>query len=423
LEGSAAARNVSPPTILTPKRQFARGGAPIHRFPFDDHMKIVQRENAALAPNAMDFEYLRDEIALRVVDRIGCIQRSFSNVIDIGCNAGGIAHYMLQANYLNYPYIRKSHIDAVTEIARQEGKEIEIPTRDPNLPQLFPGFSGLQSLTQYDVSPILTSRSHDRAKATLAHITELKNKADRIRKEMAGTPEVAEATIAAMVANEGIPGEATIQEGNISAPELKQMQGPLADFAQYFKPNSVDMITSSMALHWVNDLPKFFKGVMDTLQPDGVFIGAMLGGNTLQELRSSLVLADTERFGGVTPHMSPLASPRDIGDLMSAAGFNMVSVDVDTITINYPDLFTLIAHLQGMGENGAPVEHLRASKVNADTFLAAAAIYEQLFKDEQDLLVATFDVMMMIGWKPHPSHDKLVAKRGSATHKIGQTIE
>jgi len=41
------------------------------------------------------------------------------------------------------------------------------------------------------------------------------------------------------------------------------------------------------------------------LKPDGVFIGAMFGGETLYELRVSLQLAETEREGGIAPHISP----------------------------------------------------------------------------------------------------------------------
>ncbi len=183
-------------------------------------------------------------------------------------------------------------------------------------------------------------------------------------------------------------------------------------------PRSMDLVVSGLALHWVNDLPGTLKSIRRALKPDGVFIGAMLGGNTLQELRSAIVLAEEERFGGIRPHMSPLANLRDIGSLMSDAGFNLVTLDVDTIECPYPDMFTLISHLQGMGESHATLSRSK-SPPSKDLFLAAAAIYKELYGEpgEEGLIPATFQVIYMIGWSPHMSQAKPL-ERGSATMSL-----
>ena len=91
-----------------------------------------------------------------------------------------------------------------------------------------------------------------------------------------------------------------------------------------FANDSVDVVTSCLAMHWVNDLPGVFREVQRILKPDGVFIGAMFGGETLVELRVALQLAETEREGGFAPHISPFVEVR-------AAGWtNKLIIAVDT---------------------------------------------------------------------------------------------
>eukprot|EP00475_Leptophrys_vorax_P023421 TRINITY_DN32063_c0_g1_i2.p1 TRINITY_DN32063_c0_g1~~TRINITY_DN32063_c0_g1_i2.p1 ORF type:complete len:214 (-),score=55.02 TRINITY_DN32063_c0_g1_i2:716-1357(-) len=179
---------------------------------------------------------------------------------------------------------------------------------------------------------------------------------------------------------------------------------------------SVDLALSCLSLHWVNDLPGALKQIRRSLKPDSVFIGAMLGGTTLQELRSAFALVEEERFGGLSPHISPMTTVRDVGSLLQRAGFNLLTVDVDTITVPYPDMFTLMNHLKLMGEGHAIWE--RREHVPKETFLAAAAAYQEMYGDSEDgLIPATFQVIYMIGWSPHPSQLG-PAERGSATTSL-----
>jgi hypothetical protein len=106
-------------------------------------------------------------------------------------------------------------------------------------------------------------------------------------------------------------------------------------------------------MHWVNDLPGAFSQIISCLKNDGVFIGAVFGGDTLYELRSSLQLAELERHGGIAPHISPFTEIRDIGSLLTRAGFTMLTVDTDEIVVGYPSMFELMWDLKGMGENNA----------------------------------------------------------------------
>lgn len=180
-------------------------------------------------------------------------------------------------------------------------------------------------------------------------------------------------------------------------------------------PGSVDLVVSSMSMHWVNDLPGMLTQIRQSLKPDGVFIGAMLGGETLQEMRSAFALADLERLGGVSPHVSPFAKLRDCGDLLTRAGFTLPAVDSDMLDIPYPDMHTLMEHLKGMGENMATLDTRK--HVSRDTFLATSSIFESMYSEEDGAIPVTFEVLYMVGWAPADTQKKPL-KRGSASHRI-----
>jgi len=187
-----------------------------------------------------------------------------------------------------------------------------------------------------------------------------------------------------------------------------------------YESDSVDVVFSSMSLHWVNDLPHVFKEICRILKPDGVFLGAMLGGSTLQELRSCFAIAEQERFGGVYSHLSPFVRDSEVGALIQNAGLNLPTADSDLLTVRYPDMFTMMEHLRGMGEANAT--HIRQIYTSPQTFLSAAATYQELYTDEDDLLEATFHVIYLIGWKPHQSQQQ-PDTRGSATTRLTSTLE
>ncbi|KAJ8365932.1 hypothetical protein SKAU_G00147630 [Synaphobranchus kaupii] len=184
-----------------------------------------------------------------------------------------------------------------------------------------------------------------------------------------------------------------------------------------FSDNTFDLVISSMSLHWINDLPGAFRQIHQVLKPDGVFIGAMVGGETLYELRCSLQLAELEREGGFAPHVSPYTAVTDLGNLMGQAGFTMLTVDMDEIQVHYPGMLDVMKDLQGMGESNCAWN--RKSMLHRDTMLAAAAIYQEMYGHEDGSVPATFEILYMIGWKPHDSQAK-PARRGSGNVSFGE---
>ncbi|XP_025106111.1 arginine-hydroxylase NDUFAF5, mitochondrial-like [Pomacea canaliculata] len=176
-----------------------------------------------------------------------------------------------------------------------------------------------------------------------------------------------------------------------------------------FKTNSLDLVFSNLSFHWVNDLPGCFHQIYDALKNDAVFLGSMFGGDTLYQLRVALQLAELEREGGFAPHVSPFTDVRDLGNLLAQAGFTMLTIDIDEMTVNYPTMYEVMFDLKGMGENNCAWS--RKTQLHRDTMIAAAAIYQDMYGNEKGV-PATFQVINFIGWKPDPTQPQ-AAKRGS----------
>lgn len=188
-----------------------------------------------------------------------------------------------------------------------------------------------------------------------------------------------------------------------------------------FEPKSFDLVMSSLSLHWINDLPGILSQINNVLKPDCAFIGAMLGGDSLFELRTSLQLADMERKGGISPHVSPLADVRDVGGLLQKAGFKMLTVDVDDIIVDYPDTFSLMQDLQAMGESNAILGR-EMGPIGRDILLANDAIYRQLHGNEDGTIPATFRIIYMIGWREGANQPQPLA-RGSGQTNLKDILE
>lgn len=188
-----------------------------------------------------------------------------------------------------------------------------------------------------------------------------------------------------------------------------------------FAPGSFDLVLSSLSLHWVNDLPGVLTQINHVLKPDCPFMGAMLGGDSLFELRTSLQLAELERRGGISPRVSPLADVRDCGGLLQRAGYKMLTVDVDDIIVDYPNTFELMRDLQLMGESNAILGR-EMGAIGRDVLLANEGIYRELHGNEDGSIPATFRIIYMIGWHDSPDQAKPLP-RGSGEINLKDILE
>jgi len=185
-------------------------------------------------------------------------------------------------------------------------------------------------------------------------------------------------------------------------------------------PNSLDLAVSLLALHGVNDVPGALIQIRRALRPDGLFIGCLLGGRSLQELRQALLEAEAETAGGVSPRVAPFVDLRDLGSLLQRAGFALPVVDSEVVTVRYRDMFGLLRDLRAMGWGNALAAR-RKTGLRRDTLLRAAAIYAERFADADGRLRATFEIVWLSGWVPHESQQKPL-RPGSAKARLADAL-
>ncbi|KAL7529984.1 hypothetical protein ACHAXR_003259 [Thalassiosira sp. AJA248-18] len=209
------------------------------------------------------------------------------------------------------------------------------------------------------------------------------------------------------------------EEDNSIFCETYKIAGDLDESPLPFPDGTFDLVISSMAFHWVNDLPRLLTEIKRVLKPDGCLLFALPGGNTLPELRSSLVLSELERTGGVSTHVGPYIDLSNIGSLLTWTGFRLPTIDIDDIQIGYPNAMVLMEHLARMGEGNACMN--RRDRVGLGTFVGAACLYRELYPAEEgnasEGIVASAQVIYGIAWKEHESQQS-PDERGSAAHKL-----
>ncbi|NDE90724.1 MAG: methyltransferase domain-containing protein [Alphaproteobacteria bacterium] len=191
-----------------------------------------------------------------------------------------------------------------------------------------------------------------------------------------------------------------------------------------FKDNAFDLILSNLNLHWANDLPGALIQMQHALKPDGFFLGALFGGETLHELRECLYEAEMSVRGGVSQHISPFADLQDCGSLLQRAGFTLPVIDKERITLTYRDSFQLMHELRGMGE-GNILSTRDKRFMPGSLFMEADRIYRNRYADgsgnNSKNIRATFDILFISGWAPHDNQQKAL-KPGQAQNRLAAAL-
>lgn len=187
-----------------------------------------------------------------------------------------------------------------------------------------------------------------------------------------------------------------------------------------FAPASLDLVVSSLALHWTNDLVGSLIQIRQALKPDGLFIGAILGGATLTELRTALTEAELDLSGGAGPRISPFADTLDAANLLQRAGFALPVADVDRVTVRYDHALALMADLRAMGETSVLVEGA-GRPLTRPLIARAAELYAERFAQEGGRIPATFEILTLTGWSPHESQQKPL-RPGSAKARLADAL-
>jgi SAM-dependent methyltransferase len=187
-----------------------------------------------------------------------------------------------------------------------------------------------------------------------------------------------------------------------------------------FADSSLDLVVSALSLQFVNDLPGTLIQVRRALKPDGLLLAALIGGESLTELREAFAQAESEIEGGVSPRVAPFADVREMGALLQRAGFALPVVDIDRLTVRYASLFDLMRDLRRMGATNV-IEERRRKPLRRATLQRLGEIYAQRFTDADGRLRATFEIIWLSGWVPHESQQKPL-KPGSARHRLADAL-
>jgi SAM-dependent methyltransferase len=181
-----------------------------------------------------------------------------------------------------------------------------------------------------------------------------------------------------------------------------------------------DLVVSALALQFVNDLPGVLIQIRRALKPDGLFLAALLGGETLTELRQAFAAAESEVEGGASPRVAPFADLRELGALLQRAGFALPVTDVDRVRVRYDSALGLIRDLRRMGATNA-LNARRRAPLRRATLARMAEIYAQLFADADGRVRATFEIVWLSGWAPHPDQQQPL-KPGSAKARLADAL-
>ncbi len=204
------------------------------------------------------------------------------------------------------------------------------------------------------------------------------------------------------------------QLARVDLPEQESEPLPL-------QPASLELVVSALALQFVNDLPGVLAQISRALRPDGLLLAAMIGGDTLTELRQCFAAAEAELEGGASPRVAPFADLRDVGALLQRAGLALPVTDVDRIVVRYDSAFALMQDLRRMGATNILIERRRTPTRRA-TMLRMAQIYGERFADADGRIRATFDIVWLSGWAPHESQQQPL-KPGSAKAGLAEAVK
>jgi len=187
-----------------------------------------------------------------------------------------------------------------------------------------------------------------------------------------------------------------------------------------FADGSLDLVVSALALQFVNDLPGTLIQIRRALRPDGLLLAALIGGESLTELRAAFAAAESEIEGGISPRVAPFADVRELGALLQRAGFALPVVDSEKVLVRYDSVFGLMHDLRGMGATNVQHERRRTPLKRA-MLERMAAIYAERFADADRRVRATFEIVWLSGWAPHESQQKPL-KPGSAAQRLADAL-
>ncbi|WP_420861822.1 methyltransferase domain-containing protein [Algirhabdus cladophorae] len=187
-----------------------------------------------------------------------------------------------------------------------------------------------------------------------------------------------------------------------------------------FAGTGYDLVIHAMSLHWADDPVGQIIQCARVLQPDGLFLACLFGGETLIELRQAMAQAETKITGGLSPRIAPMAEIRDLGALLQRAGLALPVADTQQSTASYLDTTHLMHDLRHMGEANSLADRIRTPTPRS-VFHQTQKIYAEHFSLPDGRIKATFETVFLTGWAPAADQPKAL-RPGSATHRLADFL-
>lgn len=178
-----------------------------------------------------------------------------------------------------------------------------------------------------------------------------------------------------------------------------------------------DLVIHALSLHWANDPVGQLVQARLALQPDGLLIATLFGGDTLGDLRRALAQAESAVTGGLSPRVTPMGEVRGLGALLQRAGLALPVADVMDYPVSYTNPLALMRDLRAMGEGNALNDRLR-HPTRRGVFTQAA----QLYPRTDDRTQALFQVITLTGWAPSATQQQPL-RPGSARQRLADALQ
>lgn len=156
------------------------------------------------------------------------------------------------------------------------------------------------------------------------------------------------------------------------------------------KDNCVDMIFSSLMLQWCNDLNLVFAELQRILKPEGLLIFSTLGPDTMRELREAWSQVDEE------VHVHNYIDMHDIGDVMLTQGLVDPVMDMEKVTIEYPEVITIMRDIKHIGAHN--MHGKRRKTLTGKTKLKKLIAAYEKFRNESGKYPLTYEVVYGHAW-------------------------
>ncbi|MBC8209819.1 MAG: malonyl-ACP O-methyltransferase BioC [Gammaproteobacteria bacterium] len=164
-----------------------------------------------------------------------------------------------------------------------------------------------------------------------------------------------------------------------------------ADMEQLpLKDNCVDLLFSSLALQWSNDLEQGFREFKRVGRQGGLMMFSTFGSNTLKELRDSWARVDA------SPRVHNFLDMHDVGDMMLAAGLSQPVVDMEEIRMEYASFSDLLSDLKSIGATNADKSRQRGLMTARKLNRLRQAYEEIAYRD--NVYTATYEIVYGHAW-------------------------